>query len=45
MKILCVGEMLTDFTPGNEGVNSFVANPGGAPANVAGCPWALLKRN
>ena len=35
MKILCVGEMLTDFTPGNEGVNSFVANPGGAPANVA----------
>lgn len=35
MKILCVGEMLIDFTPGTEGGNSYVANPGGAPANVA----------
>lgn len=35
MKILCIGEMLIDFTPGTEGKNSYVANPGGAPANVA----------
>lgn len=34
MSIICMGEMLIDFTPGKEeGV--YVANPGGAPANVA----------
>lgn len=37
MSILCVGEMLIDFTPGKEGPQSFIANPGGAPANVAVC--------
>lgn len=35
MKILCVGEMLIDFTPVNGMVNTYTANPGGAPANVA----------
>lgn len=34
MDIICMGEMLIDFTPGNE-PDSYVANPGGAPANVA----------
>lgn len=34
MKILCTGEMLIDFTPGDT-ANSYIANPGGAPANVA----------
>lgn len=34
MKVMCVGEMLIDFTPGSE-PDSYVANPGGAPANVA----------
>lgn len=29
-----MGEMLIDFTPGKE-ANSYTANPGGAPANVA----------
>ncbi len=35
MNILCVGEMLIDFTPVKGMVNSYTANPGGAPANVA----------
>ena len=36
MGILCIGEMLIDFTPvvTPEG-NAYMANPGGAPANVA----------
>ncbi len=34
MKVICIGEMLIDFTPGNQ-AHSYVANPGGAPANVA----------
>lgn len=34
MDIICMGEMLIDFTPGKE-PNSYTANPGGAPANVA----------
>lgn len=33
MKILCVGEMLIDFTP--VAPDTYKANPGGAPANVA----------
>lgn len=35
MKILCIGEMLIDFTPVTGMVNTYTANPGGAPANVA----------
>lgn len=35
MKILCIGEMLIDFTPVEGMVNSYTGNPGGAPANVA----------
>ena len=35
MKILCIGEMLIDFTPVTNMVNTYTANPGGAPANVA----------
>ncbi|MBO4809028.1 MAG: carbohydrate kinase [Lachnospiraceae bacterium] len=35
MKILCIGEMLIDFTPVKGMLNSYTANPGGAPANVA----------
>ncbi|MBE5857568.1 MAG: carbohydrate kinase [Lachnospiraceae bacterium] len=35
MKILCIGEMLIDFTPVKGMENSYTANPGGAPANVA----------
>ena len=35
MKILCIGEMLIDFTPVKGMPNSYTANPGGAPANVA----------
>lgn len=35
MKILCVGEMLIDFTPVSGMANTYTANPGGAPANVA----------
>lgn len=35
MKILCVGEMLIDFTPVENMANTYTANPGGAPANVA----------
>ncbi len=35
MKILCVGEMLIDFTPVPGMDNTYTANPGGAPANVA----------
>ncbi len=35
MKILCVGEMLIDFTPVLGMKNTYTANPGGAPANVA----------
>lgn len=34
MDIICVGEMLIDFTPGKE-ERTYTANPGGAPANVA----------
>ena len=34
MDIICVGEMLIDFTPGKENL-CYKANPGGAPANVA----------
>ena len=41
MKILCVGEMLIDFTPVPGLSNSYTANPGGAPANVA----VSLSRN
>lgn len=35
MSILCVGEMLIDFTPVAGMEHSYTANPGGAPANVA----------
>ena len=35
MKALCIGEMLIDFTPVNGMLNTYTANPGGAPANVA----------
>lgn len=35
MKILCVGEMLIDFTPVPNLAGTYTANPGGAPANVA----------
>lgn len=35
MKILCVGEMLIDFTPVSGMQRTYTANPGGAPANVA----------
>ncbi len=35
MRILCVGEMLIDFTPVENMANTYTANPGGAPANVA----------
>lgn len=35
MKILCTGEMLIDFTPVSGMSNTYTANPGGAPANVA----------
>ena len=31
--VYCVGEMVIDFTPGAE-KNSYIRNPGGAPANV-----------
>lgn len=34
MDLYSIGEMLIDFTPGDE-ANSYVRNPGGAPANVA----------
>lgn len=34
MDIICIGEMLIDFTPGKT-PRSYTANPGGAPANVA----------
>lgn len=34
MDLICVGEILVDFTPGDT-PESYVANPGGAPANVA----------
>ncbi len=40
MDVICIGEMLIDFTPGKE-ENSYVKNPGGAPANVA----IGIKRN
>lgn len=36
MDIICAGEMLIDFTPGNL-KDTYTANPGGAPANVAVC--------
>ena len=32
--VYCVGEMVIDFTPGTA-KNSYIRNPGGAPANVA----------
>ena len=36
MGILCIGEMLIDFTPVvTPAGNAYMANPGGAPANVA----------
>lgn len=35
MKVLCIGEILIDFTPRLDMENSYIANPGGAPANVA----------
>lgn len=35
MSILCIGEMLIDFTPVSDKKNTYTANPGGAPANVA----------
>lgn len=35
MRILCTGEMLIDFTPVDGMDNTYTANPGGAPANVA----------
>lgn len=34
MNIITVGEMVIDFLPGEE-ENSYIRNPGGAPANVA----------
>lgn len=34
LDIICAGEMLIDFTPGEKPWN-YTANPGGAPANVA----------
>lgn len=33
MDIICMGEMLIDFTPGTQ-ERSYVCNPGGAPANA-----------
>lgn len=40
-KIICIGEMLIDFTADSIGdlknIESFTKNPGGAPANVAVC--------
>ena len=33
--LLCIGEMLIDFTPITGMERSYTANPGGAPANVA----------
>ena len=33
MEVICVGEMLIDFTPGSQPA-SYVRNPGGAPANA-----------
>ena len=35
MDIICMGEMLIDFTPVKGMANTYTANPGGAPANVA----------
>jgi len=35
MSILCIGEILIDFTPVEGMEHSYTANPGGAPANVA----------
>ncbi len=34
MDAICIGEMLIDFTQG-DGERTYVANPGGAPGNVA----------
>ncbi|GAA4653202.1 carbohydrate kinase [Anaerocolumna aminovalerica] len=34
MDVISMGEMLIDFTPGKE-KNSYIKNPGGAPANAA----------
>lgn len=34
MELICMGEMLIDFTPAGEAY-TYTANPGGAPANVA----------
>ena len=41
--LLSIGEMVIDFTPGNE-KDSYVRNPGGAPANVAIAMSRLGKR-
>lgn len=41
MKVLCIGEMLIDFTPAAGAAYTYQANPGGAPANVA----VSLSRN
>lgn len=35
MSVLCIGELLIDFTPVDGMQHSYTANPGGAPANVA----------
>jgi sugar/nucleoside kinase (ribokinase family) len=35
MSVLCIGELLIDFTPVGGMDHSYTANPGGAPANVA----------
>ena len=35
MSVLCIGELLIDFTPVGGMDYSYTANPGGAPANVA----------
>ena len=49
MDLLCVGEVLIDFTPGST-PDEFTANPGGAPANVAvmaarsGCSVGFLGK-
>ena len=41
MGVLCIGEMLIDFTPYEGKSFVYAANPGGAPANVA----VSIKRN
>lgn len=40
-KLIAIGELLIDFTSSKTGeiknIESFIKNPGGAPANVAVC--------